>query len=197
MRNVINLLPTSYRRQQILRRRARQWSAIICVVLLIGWAFHWYELNEQQAMIQRLDVLERENRPTQVMLRQLVDMRQKLVDLQKQESIASELEYQRNALALLGVVSQTAQKTNGRLHVTKLALTNFQSASVSQETSTAAGEAAAGLVLTGVSLDNAAAAELLEGLQDSGIFSQVKLESVKERAGDGASLRDYEVRCEF
>ena len=41
MRNAINLLPTSYRRQQLVRRRARQWSAIICVVLLIGWGLEW------------------------------------------------------------------------------------------------------------------------------------------------------------
>jgi Fimbrial assembly protein (PilN) len=197
MKNMINLLPASLRRQQMVRRRALQWSAIICVVLLFGWALHWYELSGQRAMSKRLEVLEREHRPTQTMLQQLVDMRQRLVDLQQQESIVRELEYQRNALSLLGVISQTAQKTNGRLRVANLTLTNFQSGQDSLETSTSGSNAAAGLVLTGVSLDNAAAAELLEGLQDSGIFRDVKLESLKEREDGGTSLRDYEVHCEF
>ena len=76
MKNSINLLPASFRRQQIVRQRAYQWSAVICLVLVAGWIFHWYELREQQAMVQRLEVLKREHQPTQLMLRQLVDMRQ-------------------------------------------------------------------------------------------------------------------------
>jgi hypothetical protein len=39
--------------------------------------------------------------------------------------------------------------------------------------------------------------ELLDGLQDSGIFSRVELLTLKERQDADASLRDYEIRCEF
>ena len=35
MRNAINLLPASFRRQQLVRKRALQWSAIVFVVLLM------------------------------------------------------------------------------------------------------------------------------------------------------------------
>ena len=52
-------------------------------------------------------------------------------------------------------------------------------------------------MLAGVSLDNPAVAELLDGLQDSGIFSRVELLTLKEREDSDVSLRDYEVRCEF
>ena len=38
-------------------------------------------------------------------------------------------------------------------------------------------------MLAGVSLDNPAVAELLDGLQDSGIFSRVELLTLKEREG--------------
>ena len=127
MKNSINLLPASFRRQQFMRARAYQWSAAICLVLAVGWVWHGYEVHEHHAMVQRLELLKREHQPTQLMLGQLVDMRKKLDDLEEQERIARELERQRNALTLLGVVSQTAQKTNGRLRVTSLELTNFQS----------------------------------------------------------------------
>ena len=50
-------------------------------------------------------------------------------------------------------------------------------------------------MLSGVSLDNQPVADLLDGLQHSGIFSRVELLKLKER--EGMSLRDYEVRCEF
>jgi Tfp pilus assembly protein PilN len=196
MKYSINLLPASFRRQQMLRNRAYQWSAAICLVLVAGWFFHWYELREQRAMEQRLEVLTRENEPTQVMLRQLVEMRKKLVDLQQQELIARELEHQRNALTLLGVISQAAQKTDGRLRITHLELADFQS----QPTTDAAGAPAAqggGLRLEGVSLDNPSVAELVMGLQQSGIFSRVELLAVNEQENSDSSQRRYEIQCEF
>jgi hypothetical protein len=196
MKNMINLLPPSYRRQQLVRKRVLQWSTVLCGVLLLGWALHWYESREYRALTQRLEVLRREHRPTENMLSQLVEMRQKLVDLQQQEAIASELEGQRTALTLLGVISQAAQRTNGRLRVTKLELTSFQSMHDAQAANVPA-EEASGVLLAGVSLDYPAVSELVDGLQTSGIFSLVELNSMKERAGDDASLHDYEVRCKF
>jgi hypothetical protein len=194
MKTHINLLPSSYRRQQIFRRRAIQWSSVLCVVLLSGWAWHWCEMREHRAIAQQLEVLEREHAPTQLLLQQLVDMRARLDQLQRQEAVARELERQRNTLALLGVVSQTARQTGGRLRLTKLELTNFQNAGRGGTTTAGAG---GGLLLSGVSLDNPAVGELLSGLQASGIFSRVELLVSKEREGGEVSLRDYEVRCEF
>lgn len=195
MRTTINILPASYRRQQIIRNRAMQWTTIIVAVLATGWIWHWLEMREHTYLSQRLEVLSREHAPTRMMLKQLVDMRHQLKELQQQESVAKELETQRNALTLLGVISDTAQKTKGKLRVTKFELTNFQNAGKGDASAAGNSPPPGGLVLSGVSLDNPAVAELLDGLQHSGIFSRVELLKLKER--DGLSLRDYEVRCEF
>jgi hypothetical protein len=53
------------------------------------------------------------------------------------------------------------------------------------------------MLLSGVSLDNPAVAELIDGLDNSGVFSRVELTTLKEREDKDVSLRDYEVRCEF
>lgn len=196
MRNMINILPATYRRQQIIRNRAVQWCSIIGFVLLSGLGWHWYEMKEHTYLTQQLDVLSREHKPTRTMLKQLVDMRKQLKELEQQESVAKELETQRNALTLLSVVSDTAQKTKGRLRVTKLELNNFQNAGAPAGTNAPA-PPPGGLLLTGVSLDNPAVAELLDGLQHSGIFSHVELLKLKEREGGDKTMRDYEVRCEF
>jgi hypothetical protein len=195
MRTVINILPVSYRRQQILRNRTVQWSTIISVVLVGGWAWHWLEMREHVQLAQRLEILSREHAPTRTMLKQVVDMRRQLKDLQRQETVAKELETQRNALTLLGVISQTAQKTNGRLRVTRMELRDFQT--IGRKEGAGPGAAPAGLLLAGVSLDNPAVAELLDGLQHAGIFNHVELLKLKEREGSGTTLKDYEVRCEF
>jgi hypothetical protein len=196
MRTMINLLPNLYRRQQVVRRRTKQWAVAVCVILLAGLFFHLRETGEQRVSAQRLEVLEREHLPTQTLLKQLVDMRQKLVDLQKQEVIANELEHQRNALALLGVISDAAQDTGGRLRVTNMELSNFQSPHTAAGAGGATGQPGK-LVLRGVSLDSPAVFELLDGLQNSGMFSRVVLNLLTEREGREIALRDYEVSCEF
>lgn len=196
MKNSINLLPRSFRRQQMIRKRLRQWSVILSFVFLAGGAAHWHRQQESKALSLELELLTREHRPTQTILRQLMDMRKLLEELERQQQIAQELERQRNALSLLGAVSQSAMRTKGRLRVTKLDLTGFQNASSPNETARTANQPAR-MVLTGVSLDNEAVGELLDGLQNSGIFSQVELRSLKERQENATSLRDYEVWCEF
>jgi Tfp pilus assembly protein PilN len=196
MKTAINILPAAYRRQQMLRNRCAQWATILATVLILGWVWHWYEMREQKHLTQQLDVLSREHAPTRTMLKQVVDMRQQLKELEQQEAVAKELETQRGALVLLGVISDTAQKTNGRLRVTKMELTNLQSGGPAAKTGSSA-QQAAGLLLTGVSLDNPAVAELLDGLQHSGLFSHVELQKLKEQPDKTTQLRDYEVRCEF
>src|SRR5262245_34658191 len=133
MRNMINLLPMSFRRQQMARKRAIQWMVVISIVMAGGWASHWFELREQAALAEQLEVLSREHQPTQSMLKQLMKMRQRLVSLQEQERIARELEAQRNPLVILGVVGKTAGATKGRLRVTELDLADFQNITSSAE----------------------------------------------------------------
>jgi hypothetical protein len=191
MRTAINLLPQSFRRQQILRKRLMQWMSIISAVLVAGWGWHWHEMREDRQLTQQLETLSREHAPTQTMLKQLMEMRQQLKELQEQETVAKELDCQRNALTLLGVISDSAQKTKGRLRVTKFEINNFQSAQSGIDGKPP------GLTVCGISLDNPAVAELLDGLQNSGVFRKVELLTLKEREDKDSALRDYEVRCEF
>jgi Tfp pilus assembly protein PilN len=193
MRTAINLLPHSFRRQQILGKRVMQWTSIISAVLVTGWGWHWYEMREDRQLIQQLETLSREHAPTQAMLKQLVDMRQQLKELEQLETVAKELDYQRNALTLLGVLSDSVQKTKGRLRVTKFEVNNFQSGQGASDSMAKT----AGLTIGGVSLDNPAVGELLVRLQKSGLFRRADLITLKEREDKDAVLRDYEVRCEF
>jgi Tfp pilus assembly protein PilN len=193
---MINLLPGSFRRQQLIRIRAIQWSTIICAVIAVGWGWTWLEEGEAVALTQQLASLEREHAPSKTMMRQLVEMREKLDELQQQEAVAMELEYHRNALTLLGVISSTAKATNGRVRVTHLTLTGFQNVRQPQAGETPQ-QTSEGLLVKGISLDNAAVVEMLDGLQNSGVFSRVELLVSKERSDGAGALRDYEVRCEF
>jgi hypothetical protein len=194
MRSMINILPASYRRQLIARKRAVQWISAMVIVLGTGWCWHWVEMREQIRLTEELEVLSREHAPTQTMLRQVVDMRRQLKELQEREGVTKVLETQRNALTLLGVISKTTEQTKGRVRVTRMELTNFQEVGGGPK---GGGPARGALKLTGVSVDNPSVAELLDGLQHAGIFSHVELLKLKERENKAVALRDYEVSCEF
>lgn len=195
MRSMINLLPMSYRREQLLRIRVLQWATITCTVLAIGWFWHWVERHEARVLAQELQLLEREHVPHRTMLKQLIQMRDQLNDLQHQETVARELEYHRNALTLLGVISDAVQARKGRVRMTKLELTGFQKIVSGEPTDEKSDPQ--GLTVSGVSLDNPAVAEMIVGLTNSGIFSRVELLQLKERNEADVSLRDFEVRCTF
>jgi Tfp pilus assembly protein PilN len=195
MKTMLNLLPVSFKRQQMARRRVIQWTSLLSAVLLLGWGWHWYEMREYRALSQQLETLSREHAPTQKMLHQLVDMRQQLVDLQQQESVAKELDCQRNALKLLAVVGEAAQATKGRLRVMKLEIDNFQGMQSASDPQNAGKPT--GLLLDGLSLDDRAVGDFLDELQKSGVFSHAEPLAIKEREDKSASLREYQIQCGF
>jgi len=194
MKTAINLLPIEFRRQLMLRHRAVQWGVAVCVVVLVMWSARSWKMREYHALGEQLGVLARENRPIQAMLRETVAMREQLQKLEQQEQVAKELDQQRRVLALLGVVSRTVQRGHGKLRVTGFQLVDFQrTGSAARNPSQEPG--AGSLALSGVSLDSPAVAELLDKLQNSGLFTGVELIALKERHEDGIALHDFEVRC--
>jgi hypothetical protein len=196
MRTMINLLPVSLRRQQFVQKRLIQWCSIAGAMLAAGWMWHLYEGRESVVLSHQLESLEREHAPSKLMLGQLMKMRNQLDELHQQELVAQELEHQRNTLTLLGVISQTAKATEGRLRVTKLELTEFQTVRAPRPANENGPAPAIDLLIGGVAMDSSSVAEFLDGLQDSGIFSHVEL-SVKERQDGDLALRDYEMKCAF
>jgi hypothetical protein len=196
MKSVINLLPAAYRRQRMLRCRAAQWTTVVCVVLLVVWAARWYRLREYYALSQQLEAVAREGRPAQAMLTEITHMRQQLRQLQQQETVAKELERQRQVLTMLGLISQAAQQSDGKLRVSQFEVLNLQMSAAEGQLRNNDSRLGA-LTLVGVSLDSPTVAELHDALVRSSLFADVKLIKSNEREGNGVALYDYEVRCEL
>jgi hypothetical protein len=196
MKTSINLLPSSYQRQLLIRRRAVQWSAVMVSALVLSGMMRLSDVRHRAALSQQLDVLTREHEPTQQMLKQLVAMRAELKELEQLEHVARELEFQRPGLFLLGLLSQIGEQTGGRLRITKLELTGLQQSATARRSETA-GAAGPGALITGLSLDNPSIARLQSGLAESGFFSRVELVKSTELEEDKGSLREYQLRCEL
>ncbi|HEY4232535.1 MAG TPA: PilN domain-containing protein [Lacipirellulaceae bacterium] len=196
MKSAINLLPPVLRRGRMLRRRAIQWGAVLCIVLVGAWAARWWKLREYHSLNQQLEAVAHNGRPAQVKLQEITVMRQQLRQLQQHEDVAKELQQQRQVLAVLGVVSQAARQSNGRLRVTDLKVTDFQTAHVADQPEKEPTRGGT-VTLIGVSLDSPTVAEFHDTLERSGLFVDVKLIKSNARKENDTSLYEYEVCCEL
>jgi Tfp pilus assembly protein PilN len=153
-------------------------------------------MREFHALWQQWEVLAREYRPTQSMIREIANMREQLEELDQQEKVAKELDHQRHVLTLLGIVSQAAEQSKGKLRVTELQVIDLQRTRPTREHPSAAPQGG-NLVLIGLALDSPSVAELLDRLQQTGLFNGVELISLKEREEEGVVLNDFQVRCQL
>jgi Tfp pilus assembly protein PilN len=196
MKTALNLLPMRYRRERLMRRRAIQWSIVLVAALATIGAARWYRTHEYRSLERQLAAVSREGSPAQTMLREITKMRDEIAQLQQHQTIATELEQQRQVLALLAVVSRSAHETQGRLRVTDCRVIDLQATEVAANQSNNASHEGT-VTLVGVSLDSPTVAEFHDGLVRSGLFADVKLIKSNERAEVGTELYDYEVRCEL
>ena len=198
MKTAMNLLPPALRRERMLRRRAIQWGAVLCAVLVGTWCARWWKLREYHALNQQMEAVAREGRPAQVKLQEITVMRQQLRQLQQHEDVAKELQQQRHVLAVLGLISQAAQQSGGRLRVTEFKVADFQAPRAENQPTKEATQNEGGKVtLIGVSLDSPTVAEFHDTLERSGLFAEVKLIKSNARKENNTSLYDYEVNCEL
>jgi Tfp pilus assembly protein PilN len=196
MKTAMNLLPPALRRARMVRRRTIQWGAILCVVLVGAWGARWWKLREYHELNQQFEAVAREGRPAQVQLQEIGVMRQELGQLQKHEDVAQELQQQRQVLVVLGLVSQAAQQSEGRLRVTEFKVSDLQAAHAESQPGK---EPVHGGTVTviGVSLDSPTVAEFHDLLERSRLFADVKLIKSNARKENNVSLYDYEVCCEL
>lgn len=196
MKTAINLLPPVYRRQRLVRRRVIQWSVVLVAALSAIGATRWYKVHEYHTLERQLAAVTREGRPAQTMLRDITRMRAQIEKLQHHQTIAQELEDQRQVLAMLAAVSSAAKRTDGRLRVVDCHVVDLQATEVAENRSEGALHPGT-VTLVGVALDSPTVAEFHDGLLRSGLFADVKLIKSNERNQVGTTIYDYEVRCEL
>jgi Tfp pilus assembly protein PilN len=196
MKTAINMLPQVYRRQNLARRRVVQWTVVLCAALSAIWAARWYKDREQRTLNQQLEAVAREGRPAQAMLGEITRMRHQIQQLQQHETIAQELEQQRQVIALLGAVSSAALQTDGRLRVLDCRVVDLQATDAAQVRGSQTGPAGT-VTLAGLALDSPTVAEFHDGLLQSGLFADVKLIKSNEMDEVGIPMHHYEVRCEL
>lgn len=211
MKTNVNLLPWSYRRSRLVRRRLRQWSvvwAFTALVLAAGWGD---ERARWQAALEETENEEERYDEVRTLRGEIARLTAQQKNLGEQQALVRRLQQAPPPLLPLALVSASAAHCGGRVAVRHLffdeqppntspapvpapvpAATNGQPPANAPKT---VERQPARLTLEGVGADNVAIAEFVVGLRDSGAFERVDLKSTAASVTRSGDVTTYQVEC--
>ena len=207
MKQHLNLLPWSYRRRCLARRRLLQWSLVWGIILaatgaLLGTKYRSYQTaaRAREAAIERC-------LPLNHLMAESARLRRDIGQLRARGALAAQFEHEQPMLTLLDIARRSVQRCDGRLVVRQLA---FQRVEPQQPTAAASAQApppqqaspatsapCATVVFKGDAVDNLAVATFGVGLRDAGMFRKVELKSSQGIPSGRGRIRSYLLECEI
>jgi hypothetical protein len=226
MKNSINLLPLRYRRRQLLRRMLASWLLVWIACLGIGIGVCGLAWRHSQSLEQAALAAERTAGPLKQLVDEQATMQSAIGELDAKAPAAGAVQSDRPVLTLIGLVSQSAQRCQGRLVVEQLSFERKDKSPAgagkmppaaetppdssshrlaarpgvgaeSPNTAPAEDEPWGRLTVRGDALDNLAVATFVVGLRDSGVFRHVELKSCNRSLVAGHESRSYLVECDL
>jgi hypothetical protein len=207
MKNYVNLLPLSYRRHRLLRRLLIQWSLVWTGCIVIGAAACCLAWQRGQSLQQDANAAERSAAPLKHLVEEQATIRATLKEFETKGSVLGQVRSQWPMLSLLGAVSQSAGRCEGRLVVHHLGFERKdEQASEGKKSPEPGGaqkpvveknEVGGHVTIRGDATDNVAVAAFVVGLRESGLFRHVELKSCLRLPAAGHEIRAYLLECDI
>jgi hypothetical protein len=205
MKRHLNLLPWSFRRRMLVRRRLGQWSALGFVAVLVMGSVWLWEARALDRDEQSVEALRRRAAPTLGMQQKNQRGQQRLRSLEGGQSLLAELEPERMSFHLLAAISRGAGQCQGRIQVRHLSLERALQP-VKTATAPPAGDKTAAkqpevmeevckVSVRGIGTDNLAVAQFVAALRDSSLFHSVELKSTVGGSDAHEQGRAYHIEC--
>lgn len=210
-KDYVNLLPWSYRRRCLLRRRLRQWS-IVAALMALALAAGWIDRRAGwEAALEDVEMHEQRYDEVRSLKGEIARLLAEKQDLSKQQELVVRLQQAPPPLLPVALVSASAARCEGRVAVGRLTYNEEMSpqrppvAGISTSGVPPApgqGTAAVGppprsgrLTIDGIGTDNVAIAEFVLGLRESGVFDRVDLKSAAASTTRAGQVTAYQVEC--
>lgn len=201
----VNLLPDDYLAQQVLRRQALSWGAVVAVVVICGGAF--YASNYLHVALLEKQVAEESSKhpKLQQMFADVNHWERQLANAQAEMTMTDQLRKDKRVLTLIGFVVRSTQNAGGKTRLQHLSV-RLPSANAPQ--SIASGGAAmpgpppaaepqrGTLTIDGLADDANTISRFVGALEATGNLSQVNLKGSSENAA-AKHCRQFQIECEF
>lgn len=193
----VNLMPQPLVWQALLRIRARQWALAWCAAgaLAVGLgAWKYLEASDKEL---QLAAVESRCQSLRVVESELQELGQELVHLKRQAAALAAIQPEQRTLSVLGIVSQSAKRAEGRLQLQRLSMRVADQPTSSNGAPAAQAAGLSALDLHGAALDDGAVARFVEALRSAAVFVRVELKSSSELLSAGGTGRQFQVECRF
>ena len=189
MKTYVNLLPTQYRRKQLLWLRLKQWSVIGCLALGALAVSCCIEMTRNSRNRLRLDALRSEYTQVKDTADKVEILKKDIDDLKQRESIVLSLVEEQPILTLIGLISQATSKCDGGLCVQRMQLERRDAADSRANTKV--------LLLEGMAADHHLVARFAAALRETEAFQRVELRSSTRRILQEVEGQAYSVECVY
>jgi hypothetical protein len=190
----MNLVPQSFQRKLLVRRRIRQWLTPCAVALLASLTAVGEVGYRLRGLSVQASELEEQLVPMNEMSRKADDVALRLKSLVGHESVLNEIVGVQRPIALLAVISQSAGRSGSRLQIQRLTVQQIPGEG-SGEKRPEASWGSTEITIQGVALDDADVAAFVQSLKGSQAFSSVDLKSTTSTVVADVAVRQYDVCC--
>lgn len=187
MRTHLNLMPMTYRRRQLIRRRLWQWSVMWVFAMVVLSLAAWTQWSQYQRGVARLSARQREYQPIEQLGKEVAEIERRIDDLQQREALSLNLADERSMLSLVGVLSDAAKSSGGQVSIQNMQFDRRGDGAA--ETNS--------VVLRGVAVDDFSVARFAARLRDRKAFSNVELKSTGDVKVGDIDARTYSLECSF
>lgn len=208
----VNLLPSSFVWQQLLRKRLRQWAFALAflffvliasnVPLIVQW---WVDLQEYQSMQLAAE-------PARKLQDDRIEITKATLGLKHKIESLEAITARDRGTSLLGLIANSVKATDKTVQIQQLHVsietksTEMQSANPTQISnasparqnlmaSTPVPDHQVCLTLKGIAVESESISKFVDSIQRSGVFPKVELHSMQERMLLDRSIQDFELEC--
>jgi len=208
----VNLLPSSFVWQQLLRKRLRQWAFALAflffvliasnVPLIVQW---WVDLQEYQSMQLAAEPARKLQDDRIEITKATLSLKHKIENLQA-------ITARDRGTSLLGLIANSVNATDKTVQIQQLnvsietkstemqsanptLISNASPARQNLMTSTPVPDHQVCLKLKGIAVESESISKFVDSIQRSGVFPKVELHSMQERMLLDRSIQDYELEC--
>jgi type IV pilus assembly protein PilN len=173
----INLLPFRTERKKENVRRQLSLFLVSLMVVLIVLVYYNFNLNAKIGRLnKKITTTKAELNRYEEINKEIARIKQTLENLKKKMAVIDQLESDRHApVRLMDTMTQVL--INNRMWLVSLD---------DQETA---------VTISGIALDNKTVADFMVGLQNSGLFNNVNLKSIKHQEVQKAKLKGFQIVC--
>ncbi len=208
----VNLLPSSFVWQQLLRNRLRQWTlafAVLPIVFIVSnaslFAQWWSDLREHQEMQLAAEPARKLQESRVEIAKATIALKQKIENLQALTKID-------RSTSILGIVASSVESTDKKVQIQHLQVSVQPKMMEAKPTKTPANssensarpygvnaiavpENQITLTLKGIAIESESISKLVDAIQQSNAFPKIELRSTQERVVLDRAIQDFELEC--